>query len=890
MGNDTAKTDGDVKIQDVAIYPLVDAHMHIQSNNIAPIPIMIGVVRGRVPPSSEKLLLIKENPVKISFLGGEEKKDSILNKAYAGQGFAHGAWVPKGRKVLNFATDNIISKFFVKEYGKVTKYNSYYIAEFYRNELSDVKLGVSSRTVKANGKTIAGITIKAAKFKLANMNESRKFTVNIFKNVSAHYYVYTGSNERWENGPKISAVFDFSIVMGMELMYAHYWGAYGIPIYIPIKGKKNKLYYLTNDISITRGEGDREQEYFFNQIYDIDVYDKHDEPIDFASYVNYNNKKLSFNDHTAEMKRIEKLYKMKYIEAEELKKGKEEGPKYSHFLKKVNDSEMHEFEDHIKHLLFTQMAVLKYPFKYLPFYHFDPRRFFPDSTKEELSKYHNFYINSGTGVKKIETSEIAKSINSTDVFKYKMSYENLENKFIVVGTVQKTVNKKQEPNRQEPDKDENTIADGLFWGVKMYVALGYPPYMSISDEARNIFPCLGNSYNELKDFYIFCAKNDIPITCHGSPQGMTIADPEVYLKEYLKRDEASAYAKESFSHFCTGRNDFAYGLGLIDDFSSPNSWEKVLDTLGDSVNDLRLCLAHFGGKGFFTGKYEEASFYCWFNKIVEMINNKEYKIYTDISCFVFPNFVEFPPDLSQELYNKIIKTHAVIRKIYTEFQSKENAHLLKTDYFKSLTAEERSQAVKLRLDIIDIHCKKTIYYKDLNKTVEKLVELLDNDSEKKLRYRIMFGTDWPMTETNVMGVPKYNSAIFVLLQLVTRKLKNEKKFDAWHQFAVINPLRFLGVLRDKDDKDVNDEDDEFKVSMKKFKEMKKALLKLNKNVLAENGPYDENIKEIFVLDKENDVEEDIDNAFELLKERMENLKIPAAHLVKSGDKFLLIGE
>jgi hypothetical protein len=188
--------------------------------------------------------------------------------------------------------------------------------------------------------------------------------------------------------------------------------------------------------------------------------------------------------------------------------------------------------------------------------------------------------------------------------------------------------------------------------------------------------------------------------------------------------------------------------------------------------------------------------------------------------------------------------------------------------------------MKLRLDIVNDYCKEKIYYKDLKKTADKLVELLDDN--EKLRYRIMFGTDWPMTEMEVLGVPKYNAAIFVLLQLVTRKLKNDK-FDAWHQFVVINPLRFLGVLSGEDDSD------EYTVSMDKFEKMKNALLKLNERVFDEKGPYKKNIKDIFMLD-EIYLNGKINDAFNALEKRMEALKIPAAHLIKSGGKFLLIGE
>ena len=55
----------------------------------------------------------------------------------------------------------------------------------------------------------------------------------------------------------------------------------------------------------------------------------------------------------------------------------------------------------------------------------------------------------------------------------------------------------------------------------------------------------------------------------------------------------------------------------------------------------------------------------------------------------------------------------------------------------------------------------------------------------------MFGTDWPMFETNEV-MDKYKGNIFFVLQLVTAMLDNE--WDAWHQFSVINPLLFLGLI------------------------------------------------------------------------------------------------
>jgi hypothetical protein len=83
-------------------------------------------------------------------------------------------------------------------------------------------------------------------------------------------------------------------------------------------------------------------------------------------------------------------------------------------------------------------------------------------------------------------------------------------------------------------------------------------------------------------------------------------------------------------------------------------------------------------------------------------------------------------------------------------------------------------------------------YDRIYNTARTLEALLKRESV--LKERILFGTDWPMTEMSVEGIPNYNSALFSLLQLVSVFMDN--RFDAWHQFAVLNPLKFLGLLEE----------------------------------------------------------------------------------------------
>jgi len=63
-----------------------------------------------------------------------------------------------------------------------------------------------------------------------------------------------------------------------------------------------------------------------------------------------------------------------------------------------------------------------------------------------------------------------------------------------------------------------------------------------------------------------------------------------------------------------------------------------------------------------------------------------------------------------------------------------------------------------------------------------------------LKDRLIMGSDWYMIEKDRMkGTGLYYYHMFQMLQ----KVSEEVKYDAWHQFAVVNPLRYLGLIDEK---------------------------------------------------------------------------------------------
>ena len=76
--------------------------------------------------------------------------------------------------------------------------------------------------------------------------------------------------------------------------------------------------------------------------------------------------------------------------------------------------------------------------------------------------------------------------------------------------------------------------------------------------------------------------------------------------------------------------------------------------------------------------------------------------------------------------------------------------------------------------------------------VKNLVYLLNKYDG--LKDRILVGTDWLMIEMEKEnGIGEYMARMFETLKQVSKELG----YDVWHQFAVINPLRYFGLIDGK---------------------------------------------------------------------------------------------
>lgn len=826
-------------ITELVNMPLVDAHMHIQSNDIAPIPIMQGVAYLNIGARNVKSELEKQKKInyyELSFRNMDNfpSPDDISPNSST-RVSVFGNIIKSLARNRRFITNRVadIGSVVTNAYGRIARHTTLNIAGIYMKKEMTNSMGYSSR----RSINIRGVnkdptrnytenrgSVSSGESDRRRLIEDRTGRFGQYQRVVTGYY-----------GDNIEGVFEFSIVLGMELMYAHYWGAYGIPIYIYVddNSNDNKLFYVSNDLSYTPRRDRSMNKEVCHTAYDIERkalwenYSIVDKNGNLINEVRNRNNIDFFNEPPARI---------------------ELGNGYKHYLVPVNTEEVVQYEDFKQHLEYTEMAAIKFPFSLLPFYHFDPRRFLTPDINPSL---HEFYRPmQGNRLTLMDTNEIMRNINTGFPFKYKYTIDELKNKLL-----------------------SGTSDRGLFWGIKMYAALGYPPYLENYQEITRVFPQYDaskrNIYNGLTAFYDYCADNDIPVTCHCSPRGMTIADSGVYLKEYLKQQHGSIYHRNQKVNFPVGAKQFIQGLGLLDDFSSPDSWRRALEMMGSKAQRFRLCLAHYGGRKFLSGELYDTndSPYCWYREISSLINDYD-QVYTDLSCYTIKDIPDFKVTITQAECNRYKSRFPVIEEIYQHIsdpRSRTQIYRLRSNY-QARTEDEKVQILALRLEMIEDN-KESVLYKEVSNIAARLETEIDRIP--KLQYRIMFGTDWPMSEMDVTGVTDYKASMFIILQLLTKRLGG--KWDAWHQFTVINPLRFMGLI----DEDANESAvEELDFKFDKLTAYNERLINYLDAIELESEDMDY-YEDKYDLKKDNAMS-DINRKYRELREKYETAKIPTA--------------
>ena len=180
----------------------------------------------------------------------------------------------------------------------------------------------------------------------------------------------------------------------------------------------------------------------------------------------------------------------------------------------------------------------------------------------------------------------------------------------------------------------------LFAGVKLYCPNGYSP----TD------PLLFGTEGKRDGIYAFCEDNGIPVTAHNSDGGFATLAKSVVINGLIHVNGKLIQMNNELLKFSKAitEKDAIYERALA--INHPLVWGKV----AEKYPNLRLNLAHFGG-----GRQLEAAMdhpenlNLWSNRIIELIKDSRYNVYTDVSCF--SEFSSIDKLIASKVYPEIKK-------------------------------------------------------------------------------------------------------------------------------------------------------------------------------------------------------------------------------------------
>ena len=187
---------------------------------------------------------------------------------------------------------------------------------------------------------------------------------------------------------------------------------------------------------------------------------------------------------------------------------------------------------------------------------------------------------------------------------------------------------------------ENVGKEKMFAGIKLYCPTGYSP----TD------PLLFGPDGERGGIYAFCEDNGIPVTTHNSDGGFATLAKSVYITGLIQVNGKLHQLNNELLKFSKAihEKDAVYERALT--LNHPLIWEKV----AEKYPNLLLNLAHFGG-----GRQLEAAMdnpdniNLWSNRIIALLKDNRFKIYTDVSCF--SDFNSIDKLIASKVYPEIKK-------------------------------------------------------------------------------------------------------------------------------------------------------------------------------------------------------------------------------------------
>ena len=272
----------------------------------------------------------------------------------------------------------------------------------------------------------------------------------------------------------------------------------------------------------------------------------------------------------------------------------------------------------------------------------------------------------------------------------------------------------------------------------MYTALGYRPADYKAWGADNA-PRLSN----MKPFYDRCEKEGIPILCHCSPGGVYSHDRQIY---YDLADSGDHRAYERMLWF-DRTTDWYY-----DHFVRPEAWELVLK----DFPTLKLCLAHFGGDLWAK----------WHNSVAATLQNRTQLAHE--TSYMAPMINE--DDIVKEWYDsKKYGKFSWIRQIVDLMEKQKDGVYAHPNFYTDISYHFMAKHHREFLWLIITH--------------------------PIVKERVLFGTDWYMTENDKKSIDAFVSDAKSDIDKMSKDYFEKTGIyeDLWMTFSRINPMKFYGI-------------------------------------------------------------------------------------------------
>ena len=599
---------------------MVDSHMHIQSLNCTPVPLQWATTFSKTESKGLAKQKMKGNT----------------------------------RQEMNVAASTQPAVTFVHDFGRIGRLPTDLVGRVF---MCDAQNNDFRRDlywiVGADEETDRETAGEQAQLDDLSESGSERYGGNFYKNTAFYF--------------KNNKVISQFIVLMMDLSYAHYWGQWYLPINLPMPYNEDRGFYYINDFIQVKTDKALFSDNVTLKVDTEDYVPDHREGRKIHLYHNIDLKEqldrfilylqsrlhltdrdptpfyIYFDDDTHIADRVLSLVIHSetdrdrggsMIESLENLYTPLVKPEYTHFVEQIPGDNAEIFEDFRKQCDHTMACALQYPLQFFTFYHYDPRRHYHGDKNyaittaqiasvrkcDDLKDSHAFFtyqVNEKSfsfspdvtwrgdflHIRPLRLDEITDPETGESYFDQLCKTHSRKSIGKSSGYLKSNDNMFSFINSKN-----NT---GLFWGIKMYPALGYNP----ADF---------ETYPHLEHFYQTCIHREIPVMIHSSPLGMTVGDPHNFL---LRDDE-----------FINGDLDSMQDqlLRAEEMINHPRNWRDVLSAYNKKFKTLKICLAHFGGESLWKNPLDRPRPVNdkpdTRGEILDMIGEFP-NVYTDIACY-----------------------------------------------------------------------------------------------------------------------------------------------------------------------------------------------------------------------------------------------------------------